>query len=462
MNKKISQPPDTRAEITLGDVDVSGPRAFLNSLLSAERIVDTVAFSYSHDILQLGDPFSVTIPNPKGKYTGKFGRGMGIRLELTNAAVNGGRPTLKHTGLIVRRTNLCSAQGTVIHLECADLGWHLTNNDAPLWFRLQHVPLRQLLTDGKFIHPSWGIKTPVLGADADKLTRRGVNNGRAQASIDAQNPLGTLCYIQVEPGDKVADLLTNYTRRINYLINVGADGSLILFRPDYNQAALYTINFHGFDEDNKSLDNILDVRIEEDITSIYTIVTCIGEIVGGDLTSDPANQNASKRIGSFVYDPEVLRKKGLPPGVGALPFRHNLNFADGEIYDGTSAKKQAQWKYERGVFDAWKAIYTVRGHHQNGNWYESDQMYTVRDSVNGLDGDFYCSSVTCVRDEHGDRTEITLRWPGLLQAAFGVMPRAPRVKVPAPPPNAGTTTETATTTTVTPQSTPDFPLQSRS
>ena len=43
-------------------------------------------------------------------------------------------------------------------------------------------------------------------------------------------------------------------------------------------------------------------------------------------------------------------------------------------------------------------------------------MCTVRDSVHGLDGSFYVQSVYCVRDEQGDRTQVTLRRPDGSQA----------------------------------------------
>ena len=39
---------------------------------SATRIVNTVQFSYSSDVLQLGDPFSLVIPDPRGTYRDKF------------------------------------------------------------------------------------------------------------------------------------------------------------------------------------------------------------------------------------------------------------------------------------------------------------------------------------------------------------------------------------------------------
>ena len=69
-------------------------------------------------------------------------------------------------------------------------------------------------------------------------------------------------------------------------------------------------------------------------------------------------------------------------------------------------------------------------------------MVTIRDSVNGLDGTFYISSVVYTRDEQGDRTQVTIRPTGLLQASYGVFRRAPRFTAPTIIPKS--TIETAT------------------
>jgi len=78
---------------------------------SRTELVNTVEFSYSSDIMQLGDPFSVVIPNPRGKYTNQFTRGQKVELSLKNPNVNGGQPTLKQRGVIVRRHSSTSSSG---------------------------------------------------------------------------------------------------------------------------------------------------------------------------------------------------------------------------------------------------------------------------------------------------------------------------------------------------------------
>lgn len=415
----FAQQQDQATEAVIQVIE-AGQSAYGPNVSAPTTLVNTVGFSYSSDVLQLGDAFSVQVPNPRGKYTDKFIRGQTIQLFLRNPNVNGNRLTLKHLGIIVRRRQSCSAGGTSIQLDCADLGWHLLNNDAPLWYHLQEAKLITLLQDPAWIDPSWGFRGIAADNATNRLLRQGVNNGRAQAAIDLFQALGVLVYVQVEPGDKVADILSQYCRRINRLVNVSCDGYLQVWQPDFDQTPKFRIELHDWADPARNTNDVLDCYVEEDISTIWTNVTCVGEMVGGDLTLDPANQNATKRRGDFVNK-------------NALPFRHVNNFAEGDVFNGDDARAMALWRYLRGIFESWQAVYVVRGHWQQKDpqsrayWWESDSMCSVDDRVNGLLGNFYVSSVRCDRDEQGDRTTVTLRKP-CLQASYGVFKRPPRIR----------------------------------
>ena len=67
------QQPTTEAVITVSEVAPGSPAAAVYPPGSTPpTLVNTVGFSYSSDMLALGDPFSVSVPNPRGQYTGKF------------------------------------------------------------------------------------------------------------------------------------------------------------------------------------------------------------------------------------------------------------------------------------------------------------------------------------------------------------------------------------------------------
>ena len=383
-------------------------------------IVNTVAFSYSSDVCQLGDPFSVRVPDPRGIYRDKFVKGQTIKLSMRNPNVEGGGLTTKCLGIIVDRVRTCNSGGTALELTCADLGWHLLNCDAPYWGDVQNGTLYDLLTDPDWISPTWGIRAIATDNETNRLIKQRINQGRAQQAIDLQQALGLLTYIQVEPGDKIADHLATYARRLNRLINVSADGYLQIWRPDYNRDPLFAIELHEIDDPARNKNNVLDVSISDSISDVYTEVNCVWEQVGGDTNPDPANQNWGKDVGSFVNE-------------FALPFYRRCSFSDGDLYNNDDAKAQSFWRYSKGIFDSFQAVYTVKGHWQKpagatrAYWWESDQMCSVNDTVNGLSGLFYVAAVRCDRDERGDRTIVTLRKPAL-QASFGEYPRAPVIQ----------------------------------
>lgn len=376
---------------------------------------NTVQFTYSNDVLMVGDPFVIMVPNVRGQYTGKFNVGARVKLYLKNPNVAGGALTLKHTGIIVERSaSSVKGAGSIIQLQCADIGWHLQENDAPLWYNLRSGDLVKLLNDPKFILPSWRFSGVQRESVTAKNTR--LNNGLRDVKIllNAQ-AIQPLQYIQVEPGDKIIDLIFQYARRLNLLVNVGPNGHIILWNPDYNQKPLYRLDYHQADDIDAIRNNVESAKVRESAQSIYTKVVVVGERVQFEF-DDPNNPNAAKFRGAFS------------PKTAPLPFDHNLFTADPEMFTLGLAAKGAEWKWKRGIFDSWSATYTVRGHYQGGMWWESDTMCEVHDSVHGHDGLFYVSSVTYIRDGQGDRTEVTIRKPNLLTAAFGVYPNAPTIK----------------------------------
>lgn len=416
MSEPDPNTPQTLCEVTVQEWDV--PAGSQTAIYNGpdRTLINTIGFTYSSDVLNLGDPFTFTLANPDGRYNQRFQRGARVSFYLSNPDVRGGTRTLKHTGIVVNRTQRGDMQGNFIDVQCADLGWHLRENDAPLYFKLRYSTLEDLLTSPEWIDPSWGI----LGITADNATsvaiRQALNLGRAQAQLNLQ-PFGTFVFIQTEPGDRVADVLMTYARRQGFLVTVSPDGYLQIWNPADARPPLYAINLHGWDSGARQSNTVMNYAIMEDIASTWTEVTCIGEIVGGDIQTNTLDQNATKRRNT-VYNPQVL------------PFVHRMGYADGDIYDTETAGRAAAWKYNRGIFESWAATYTVRGHHANGNWWESDTYVTVRDSINGIEGDFYVQSVQYARSERGDITTLTLRRPGLLKASFGPYPYPPPAQKP--------------------------------
>lgn len=384
-------------------------------------------FTYSSDMMAVGDEATFTIVNPRRKYTGRLVVGSTVKLYLSNPRVKNGAETLKFLGRIIDRSP--DTERGVIKLACADLGWHLASCDAPLWYRLEHGQLTQMMDptryqigrDGKryhFIDPSWGIK----GYRLDNVTNRDAKRGlgfklsAAQAQAKAQNDLAVFV-VQVEPGDKVLDKIQEQARRYNLLINVSVDGYIQAWRPDYDRAPLYKIRC----TDQES--NVKGGQGRESARNLFTIVECVGEQIGfeGDNEGTGDNPNATKKRGAFV------------PTTPPVPYLHRQTFGDGEMFQRRYARAMAEWRWRRELFDSFYVTYRFPDHHLDGEWWESDQLADVIDDDLGVRGPLYVAQVKCEGARRGgDLATVTLRKPRLFTASFGVHP-TPVVVRSSPP-----------------------------
>lgn len=360
------------------------------------------SFSYSSDVQTLGDPFSLSIPDPRGKWRGIVIPGATVLLSLSSPLVDGGAKTPKMKGVIVDTDVSVSTGGTVISVTGADLGWHLQDNSGPLHYQLRGQTFDKLLST--VLDPSWGFGKTQPGND----TSRRLKQGR-QGEVIAATPevLTPIILIQIEPGEKIADVLILYARREGLLVNMSPLGNLQFFSPNYSQPAKYKIEFHQSDDAESVRNNVLDLgaRRKRTIKGVFTEVTCVGDIVNPDVVDQLERVNAN----SYKF-------RGDYSSPNAAPFRRRDTFSDGEQLTKVQATMRAFWKAKFGLFNADVVTYPVRGHAQGGVFWESDTMVSVNDTVLGINGPMYCSAVRCDRDEGGDVTWVTLHRPDLLSA----------------------------------------------
>ncbi len=404
--------------------------------VDGQLIDEVIEFDYSSDVLAVGDECHFTVSNPHQKYTGSLQIGAKVRLYLSNPMVNGGAKTLKHLGILVERNAEYGTQGSLLRLTTADLGWHLVNCCAPLWYNLRKATYADLVNPTAkhtILDKSFGIE----GIRFDNNMNRKLKLGVAAVRAASQRVLDPVFAIQVEPGDTIYDKIAEYSRRLNLLVNVSCDGYLQCFNPNYHRAPKYHLRCLMGSRANQN--NIVRSSLYESARTIWTDVECVGEQIGYEGPKDPNNANAEKKRGGF-HNPK------------ALPFVHRLTFGDGEMYERKYARKQAEWKYKRGIFDSWYVRYTVAGHYHTSSdrnlWWESDLMYDVKDEELGVDGVLYGASVLYSSNRSvGDTTDIIIRKPGLLSAAFGEIPNPPMIR--SSPASRGPapvqTTDTSTT-----------------
>ena len=379
------------------------------------------AFSYTSSVMQMGDPFSVVVPDPRGRFVGKLLPGWSIRFYMSNPAVNGGAPTLKVSGIIVEREVTSDDSGTVIRITGADIGWHLMNNDAPLWFNLRRSSgasptLLELARACILPHlvwprqadPRWGFDERIRDSNLDNRTRKKGLVITAAEELSLQLA-GIQAPVQVQPGQKIADVLVEWARRAGLMVGVSVDHRLQFFLPDYVQEPEHEIYLYATDDPlARTFNNAQRATRSDTLDSQYTHVTVVGEspirsLVGVDPTFAP----------QFATIYGRATPSDWPAGVMPPPFRRYASICDGEIT--RHPERRAIWFQRRGLFDAQTLRFDVRGHHQNGAWWEADSMCVVRSPPLGVDGAFYVPSVECRRSmQDGDVTVVTLKRPDLL------------------------------------------------
>ena len=365
--------------------------------INGEDVDEIESGDYSSDVLAIPDYCNIVVTG-LSKYRGKLLLGQTADLYMSNPAVQGGAWVKRFSGVIVRRNPQGRAgEGSTIALTIADLGWHLTGK-APLWFNIRQAKnLYDLVT--QMLDPSFGIKG-VTGGNLNNKLRQGVAVLRAQ-----QQERSPVYHVQIEPNEDYLTAIQEYARRDNKLVNMGADGYLQLWLPDYSKNPDYVIK-------NGTLDaNTMSYSVTEDADKIFTWVECVGEQLFPEAEADTSDPNQTKKRGRVLHP-------------GALPFLRRLTFSDPEMTARGKAQAMAQWKYMRLLFDEWVGVYSVPEHFQisdkgAGKFFESDAMVDLFDDEVGAYGRMYLRSVRCKFSKgEGDTTELVVHKPGLLSASI--------------------------------------------
>lgn len=372
------------------------------------------------DMLKVSDSASFSVANIDGANNGKFTLGRLVKIEAADDAVAGGQWTSVYTGRVVAvEYGSDVSGGSVIRVDCMDLGWHLTSCCGRPLQNTNGVTLGQLLM--RLIDPTWGFKSTVT---IGNVLNRTLKQGRAgvQRALP-HNPEDVLPPIQVEPGQTPWQILEEYFKREGYILNVGAQGDVIVFRPDFFQPSLYdSIEYHGSGEGTRTKNNVVgrpSLRLA--IDGLYSETQCWSTVVA------PTEAEAA----AIAQAPNAqYRHASYKPASNPLPFYRLQVAVDGEAITPTMRAMRALYAYQLGQFQSWTYDCTVVGHSsmpKGSNlaaFWASDTMVSVNDSVNGpVSGMFYVQSVQrSMTMGEGARTKLTLRLPILdpsLQAQLG-------------------------------------------
>lgn len=374
-------------------------------------------YEFDEDVLTVFDSFALTIGNPDGINTGKITPGASVRLYMADPAVGGGARIERLRGIVTRVRSTAKGGGKLM-VQGADLGWHLANNDAPLWMRLSGATLGDLLDlavfskvrVGKVLREAdngWGF----VGFEDSSLADHHLRQGRAgiERSILFRASQGGsfkqfIPPIQVETGNKIADFLIAYARRERKLVNVSAAGTLKIFAPDYNREPDYRIEFHV--DERRSRNNVIDATLDQSIDGLYTDVTCVTQVVYPQKFKNNEDPNAEKIRGRYR-------------NTGTLPFLRRASFSDSDQIGKAAADQRAKWFWQRGIFDSTTYTAEVQGHCQGRYFWQPDSIVAINDTFNRIEENWYLSACRTSRrhgNEAGTRTILTLHKRGFLAA----------------------------------------------
>lgn len=378
-------------------------------------VIPAKEWSITDDVLKVSDSASFTVANIDGANNGKFTNGRLVWIDAADDGVAGGQWTQIYTGRITRVESSSDVSGgSIIRVDCMDLGWHLTSCCGVPLQNTNKVKLGVLLT--RLIDKTWGFKASAGAAQVTfgNVLNRSVKLGRqgVQRALP-HNPEDILPPIQVEPGQTPWQILEEYFKREGYLLNVGAHGDLVVFRPDYFQPSFYdSIEYHGSGEGNRSKNNVVGrIALHDSIDGIYSETQCWSTVVA----PTEARQQAIQQDPNASYD-----MRNYKPPTNPLPFYRLQAVVDGEAITDVMRRNRAIYAYQMGAFQSWTYECTVVGHSSapkgstfGSAFWTSDTMVSVNDTINGpTSGMFYVQSVQrSMTMGEGARTKLTLRLP---------------------------------------------------
>lgn len=389
---------------------------------SSTRIFPCKEWSIIDDVLNIADSASVGIANSRGENADKFTIGQLVYFDLSDPSVAGGRWIRQFTGRITSKRSYTDADGgSNIALGMMDLGWHLTSSHGEPLKNIKGIRFQKLLEI--LLDDSWRIG-PVQ-FDGDRNTR--LKHGRQVIIQNLRPVLGAvLPYIQVEPGQTPFDIIRVYAQREGLLINIGARGELIFFRPNYNAQPVYSFQIHPTTDPRSGFNNMEDQpTLEETIDGMYTETQCWSTVVIPPEVANTENPN------------EMYRHTTYRPDQRPLPFERRHVFSDGEAINTTLRRNRAIAKYQMGLFQSWQYNFSAKDHSQGGGFFVSNTLASIEDSINGLSGSYYVQQVQkSYTLGGGSKTRFLVRKTGLLNPELtaldlgGGARKAARVKEP--------------------------------
>ena len=415
---------------------------------------------YESRVLQIADPFSVTIPAPNGKVLGSDGRqvsmmevakmGSPVTISMKDPNVNGESPVLKLTGLVTKRSLQTTRDGgCVLAVAGADIGWYL-GSCATVFKNLQGLLWPQFLSRvcGLTVNATsnsnewsvvtggdqygWGfkgvrkdntinssMKGGGKGAKLAKQQKETKERNTAIAVINEQNrlrrigelgreltnieisqiwtPTVPMPVYQTEVGETIDEMMVKFARFDFFLINVSADGWLQIFRPNYTDPPKYKFYRYLATDPRCSMNNIQNPVLDETAETLFTRAECWTTVVNPIIHPEAVPANVADINAGRYHGSYPLKGAASSEDFTYFP-KHRLHtYTDQNQMSKARADTRSKWKFSKGVFDSWTYTFSTPGHSQDGISFVEDSLCEIHDEVYGIDGTYYISDIKCTR-----------------------------------------------------------------
>ena len=242
-----------------------------------------VSFELTLDLLELGDPFHLSLPFDRQTWDAvREDNEVEIRIDGVQQL----------SGLIDDRKRRVSKRGgATIEVDGRDRGGRILDESA-LYFLYKGIGVKQLAEN---LVGDW-FETVSLGNAENRRLIRGA--GRKQAMVSSEPPIqaGRSVQKKVEPGESRASVLTSFLEEADLLAWSSADGkSFIVGYPNYAQKPQWRFFAPTVDSPRAVYGNVTEFEFGRSVGERYSAILACG----------------SSRGNSESYGPNVTRRSAV-------------------------------------------------------------------------------------------------------------------------------------------------------
>jgi len=289
-----------------------------------------------------------------------------------------------------------------MRLAGRDKGAYLVDNEAdPI--KAANLTLKQLID--KLLDSSFGIRNVLLSNENNVDLLLGKEEKK---SLRRTSPKGVKLKprvsTKIDPGQTIASILDQHTRRLGIAWWMTAEGDLFIGEPNYDQEIAYHFRCEGVGKRKAVNNNIEQWSVRRSISGRYSEVQVNG--MGLPASSDwaQASKSAPKFKGTASDDDLVNRS-----------IVRRLVLRDTDIVNADEATQRAKMEQGLRQLDALTINLTVPDFRdrENARLFTVDTLASVKIEEAGIDGTYYVTQRRFREDRGKRRTELTLKKKGV-------------------------------------------------